>query len=45
MDLKTQDLLLALKAVERKGYLDTVIRLKYCLTSIIRYALQNGLIE
>lgn len=45
MDLKTQDLLLALKSVERKGYLDTVIRLKYCLTSIMRYALQNGLIE
>ncbi|QIQ20244.1 tyrosine-type recombinase/integrase [Zophobihabitans entericus] len=45
VSLKTQDLLLALKAVERKGYLDTVIRLKYCLTSIMRYALQNGIIE
>lgn len=45
IDLKTQDLLIVLKAVESKSYLDTVIRLKYCLTSIMRYALQNGIIE
>ncbi|WP_038910093.1 tyrosine-type recombinase/integrase [Dickeya dadantii] len=44
-DLKTKDLLEPLKAVEQNGHLDLASRLRQRVTDIMRYAVQNDLIE
>ncbi len=44
-DLKTKDLLEPLKAVEQNGHLDLALRLRQRVTDIMRYAVQNDLIE
>ena len=44
-DLKTQDLLKPLKAVEMSGRLEVAARLQQRTTSIMRFAVQNGLID
>jgi len=45
IDLKTKDLLFTLNKVIELGYLDTATRVKQCLTSIMRYGVQKGIIE
>lgn len=44
-DLKTKDLLEPLKVVEQNGHLDLASRLRQRVTDIMRYAVQNDLIE
>jgi integrase len=44
-DLKTQDLLKPLKAVEMSGRLEVAARLQQRTTSIMRFAVQSGLID
>jgi hypothetical protein len=44
-DLKTKGLLEPLKAVEQNGHLDLASRLRQRVTDIMRYAVQNDLIE
>ncbi|WJV54341.1 tyrosine-type recombinase/integrase [Pectobacteriaceae bacterium CE90] len=44
-DLKTKDLLEPLKIVEQNGHLDLASRLRQRVTDIMRYAVQNDLIE
>ncbi len=44
-DLKTKDLLEPLKAVEQNGHLDLASWLRQRVTDIMRYAVQNDLIE
>lgn len=44
-DLKTQDLLKPLKAVEMSGRLEVTARLQQRTTSIMRFAVQSGLID
>lgn len=44
-DLKTKDLFEPLKAVEQSGHLDLASRLRQRVTDIMRYAVQNDLIE
>ncbi|MBN3263375.1 tyrosine-type recombinase/integrase [Pectobacterium brasiliense] len=44
-DLKTKDLLEPLKVVEKNGHLDLASRLRQRVTDIMRYAVQNDLIE
>ncbi|MEQ9876843.1 integrase arm-type DNA-binding domain-containing protein [Pectobacterium aroidearum] len=44
-DLKTKDLLELLKTVEQNGHLDLASRLRQRVTDIMRYAVQNDLIE
>ncbi|EMG8335695.1 integrase arm-type DNA-binding domain-containing protein [Enterobacter hormaechei] len=44
-DLKTQDLLKPLKAVEMSGRLEVATRLQQRTTSIMRFAVQSGLID
>ncbi|QGP82167.1 tyrosine-type recombinase/integrase [Leclercia adecarboxylata] len=44
-DLKTQDLLKPIKAVEMSGRLEVAARLQQRTTSIMRFAVQSGLID
>ncbi|MCO4312889.1 tyrosine-type recombinase/integrase [Pectobacterium versatile] len=44
-DLKTKDLLEPLKVVEQNGHLDLASRLRQRVTDIMRFAVQNDLIE
>ncbi|PHI28980.1 tyrosine-type recombinase/integrase [Budvicia aquatica] len=44
-DLKTKDLLVPIKNVERSGRLEVAMRLKQRTTAIMTYAVQNGLID
>ncbi|WJV64627.1 tyrosine-type recombinase/integrase [Pectobacteriaceae bacterium C52] len=44
-ELKTKDLLEPLKIVEQNGHLDLASRLRQRVTDIMRYAVQNDLIE
>lgn len=44
-DLKTRDLLAALRPIEERGHLDVASRLRQYTTSIMRYAVQIGRIE
>ncbi len=44
-DLKAKDLLEPLKAVEQNGHLDLASRLRQRVTDIMRYAVQNDLID
>lgn len=44
-DLKTRDLLVPIKAVASSGRLEVASRLQQRVTSIMRYAVQNGLID
>lgn len=44
-DLKTRDLLVPIKAVANSGRLEVASRLQQRVTSIMRYAVQNGLID
>lgn len=44
-DIKTKDLLKPLKVVEKNGHLDLASRLRQRVTAIMRYAVQNHLIE
>lgn len=44
-DIKTKDLLKPLKVVEQNGHLDLASRLRQRVTDIMRYAVQNDLIE
>lgn len=44
-DLKTCDLLVPIKSVERSGRLEVAKRLKQRVTAIMTYAVQNGLID
>ncbi|MBK5144248.1 integrase arm-type DNA-binding domain-containing protein [Budviciaceae bacterium BWR-B9] len=44
-DLKTKDLLIPIKAVERSGRLEVAMRLKQRTTAIMTYAVQNGMID
>jgi integrase len=43
--LKTADLLAPLRIIEKKGHLETAMRLQQRTTSIMRYAVQQGLIS
>ncbi|WMY75969.1 integrase arm-type DNA-binding domain-containing protein [Buttiauxella selenatireducens] len=42
--LKTADFLVPLQALEKQGYLETAMRIQQRITSIMRYAVQQGLI-
>lgn len=44
-DLKTADLLIPLRVAERKGTLETAARIQQRTTAIMRYAVQEGLID
>lgn len=44
-ELKTKDLLIPIKAVERSGRLEVAKRLKQRTTAIMTYAVQNGMID
>ncbi|MFC7298962.1 tyrosine-type recombinase/integrase [Herminiimonas aquatilis] len=44
-DLKTRDLLIPIKAVANSGRLEVASRLQQRVTSIMRYAVQSGLID
>ncbi len=44
-DLKIRDLLTPLRVVEQSGKLDVAARLQQRITCVMRYAVQNGLIE
>lgn len=44
-DLKTADLLIPLRVAERKGTLETAARIQQRTTAILRYAVQEGLID
>lgn len=43
--LKTADLLVPLQALEKKGYQETAMRMQQRITAIMRYAVQQGLIN
>ncbi len=44
-ELKTRDLLMALRPIEERGHLDVASRLRQYITGIMRYAVQIGRIE
>ena len=44
-DLKTRDLLIPIKAVEDKGFNEVAMRLQQRTTAIMRYAVQQGIID
>ncbi len=44
-DLKTRDLLVPMKVVEDKGFNEVAMRLKQRTTAIMRYAVQQGIID
>lgn len=44
-ELKTRDLLVPIKAVEDKGFNEVAMRLKQRTTAIMRYAVQQGIID
>ncbi|MCP6757092.1 integrase, partial [Klebsiella pneumoniae] len=44
-DIGTRDLLVPIKAVEKSGRLEVAARLQQRTTAIMRFAVQNGLID